>query len=123
MQDQTTTTEFWALVELMGHQKIAGKLSEQVLGGSSFIRIDVPELPDSPAFTRLLTDKAIYAINPVTEEVARHMAQQIRAQPINAWDARKMFERQLEQSGKLINMGDDEDEDDEGDDGTWDYGQ
>jgi hypothetical protein len=113
MQDQTNTTEFWAIVEMMGHQKIAGKLTEQVIGGSSFIRVDVPELPDSPAFTRLLTDKAIYAINPVTQEVARHMAQQIRAQPINAWDARKMFERQLQQSGKLINMESDEDDEDE----------
>ena len=121
MQEQITTTEFYAIVELMGHQKIAGKLTEQVLGGSSFIRVDVPELPDSPAFTRLLTDKAIYAINPVTEEVARHMARQIKAQPIQAWDARMMIERHMEQAGKRIGQDaeDTEFDEDEDDDQPW----
>jgi len=101
----TEPQDLWAIVELLGHQKMAGKLSEQVLGGSSFIRVDVPAFEGSPAFTRLLTDKSIYAINPVTEEVARHMAERIRAQPIQEYDARLMIQRQLEESGKLISQG------------------
>ena len=33
----------WAIVELFGHQRIAGKISEHAVGGCSFVRIDVPE--------------------------------------------------------------------------------
>ncbi len=43
--------ESWAIVELFGHQKIAGKLTEQTIGGCHFIRVDVPAFEDSPAFT------------------------------------------------------------------------
>lgn len=95
-------TELWAIVELMGHQKVAGKLSEQVIGGASFIRVDVPATDTTPSFTRLLTDKAIYAINPVTEEVARYQAGRIQAQPIEAWDYRTMLSKQLQLEGKMI---------------------
>lgn len=34
--------EGWAILELMGHRKLAGYLSEQTIGGSAFVRIDVP---------------------------------------------------------------------------------
>lgn len=99
---QAETKQFWAIVELMGHQKIAGHLSEEVLGGTSFIRIDVPATEEQPSFTRLLTDKAIYAINPVTEEVAVSMASSIRSKPIESWDFREMLSRHLKNDGKLI---------------------
>lgn len=34
--------EGWAFLELMGHRKLAGHVSEATIGGGSFIRIDVP---------------------------------------------------------------------------------
>ena len=36
--------EIYALVELMGHNKICGKVTEQRFGNQSMIRIDVPEI-------------------------------------------------------------------------------
>lgn len=84
----------WAIVELMGHQQIAGRVTEQSIGGAAFIRVDVPEQParpkrqewDSdmpviPAYTRFLSGSAIYAINPCTEEVAKKCAEGIRVRP------------------------------------------
>lgn len=54
--------ELHAVVELFGHQKMAGKVTEQSIGPSTFVRIDVPETNHQPAFTRLLNPSAIYAI-------------------------------------------------------------
>ena len=47
-------TGFWAIVEIMGHKRYAGHVSEQVVGGASFVRVDVPEHGECQAFTKLL---------------------------------------------------------------------
>lgn len=92
----TTENSFdqWAIVELMGHQQIAGRVTEQSIGGAAFIRVDVPEQPakpkreqwDSdqpmvPAYTRFLSGGAIYAINPCSEGVAKLAAEKMRTRP------------------------------------------
>jgi hypothetical protein len=98
----TTETSFdqWAVVELMGHQQMAGRVTEQSIGGAAFIRVDVPEQPARakrqswdtdepiiPAYTRFLSGASIYAINPCTEEVAKMTAERIRARPPLAFAA------------------------------------
>lgn len=86
--------EAWAIVDLFGHHRVAGKLSEQVIGGQSFIRVDIPELgacgPASsesgiPAFTELYGQGAIYRIAFVDEAAARTVAAQVRERPISEW--------------------------------------
>lgn len=91
--DVSEKFESWAIVELFGHNRIAGKCSEQNVAGSNMLRIDVPETEKNPAFTRLLGHAAIYAINPVTEEVATHWAKMLHCAPINAWDVREFMEK------------------------------
>jgi hypothetical protein len=109
--------EAWAIIELFGHNRMAGKVSEQTIGGSSMVRVDVPDTEASPAFTRLLNVSAIYAINPVTEEVARGYASRINAKPIEAWDAREVLKRIDEQQKLRIANNEsahqEEDEDDQ----------
>jgi hypothetical protein len=87
--------ELNAVIELFGHTRIAGKVTEQTVAGTSFVRIDVPETEKQPAFTRILHPNAIYAFNPVTEEVMLAMARQISIVPIQDWDIRKMQEKLL----------------------------
>lgn len=87
--------KLFAIVELFGHQKMAGVVTEQQLGGASFVRVDVPETESSPAFTRLLNPSAIYAINPVSEDVMKLKVESLNAKPIEAWDFRKMQEKVL----------------------------
>ena len=96
--------ELNALVELFGHQRIAGKVTEQSIGVATFIRIDVPETSQQPKFTRIVNPSAIYAINPVTEEVMLHMAEMITSKPIKSWDIREM-------QSKLLALGKKEDDD------------
>jgi len=81
----------WAIIELFGHNQIAGKCSEQNIAGTNMLRIDVPETDRNPPFTRLLGHGAIYAINPVTEEVARHWARSLQVSPITSWDVRNFM--------------------------------
>ncbi|MDP2235006.1 MAG: hypothetical protein Q8R90_00755 [Bacteroidales bacterium] len=83
----------WALVELFGHSRIAGEVSEQTIAGGAMVRIDVPETETSPAFTRIVNVSAIYAINPMTEEMAMILAGQLNVKPIQAWDIREYFEK------------------------------
>jgi hypothetical protein len=52
MSEQQQKFEQWAIVELFGHQRIAGLVTEQAVGGCSFVRVGVPETPNNPAWTR-----------------------------------------------------------------------
>jgi hypothetical protein len=66
-----------ALVELLGRQQIAGMVSEQVIAGSGFVRVDVPETSRRPAYTRFFGTSAIYSITPVDESVMTRLAASI----------------------------------------------
>lgn len=78
--------EQWCILEIMGHQRYAGLVSEQAIGGSSFVRIDVPECEGRPAFSKCFGAGSIYCITPVTEEVARMTARGLRQTPLQVYD-------------------------------------
>jgi len=75
----------WCVVELFGHQVIAGKVSEQEIGGCSFIRVDVPTVEGSEEFTRFFSQGAIYSISPVSEEVAKIAVKDFCKTPISVY--------------------------------------
>lgn len=77
--------EGWAVVELFGHNMIAGLVSEQSIGGSSFVRVDVPAVEGSEGFTKFYGGAAIYAITPTTEEVATAAAGNLAIRPVTLW--------------------------------------
>lgn len=88
--------EEWAMCELFGHQRIAGKVTEQQIGGSSFVRIDVPSRPGKKKefkITKFLNPSAIYSITPVSEAVARAAAENIEVEPISRWDVAELVKR------------------------------
>jgi len=61
--------EQWAILELFGKQRIAGLVSEETIGGCSFVRVDVPKTTEEGwAFTKLFGNGAIYAITITTKE-------------------------------------------------------
>ena len=84
----------WALMELFGHTRFAGRVVEQQIGGSSFIRLDVPEVvvvsskgtDTYPPFTKFFGPGAIYSITPVEESVARKLVASLRAEAIQTWN-------------------------------------
>lgn len=75
----------WAVVELFGHQQIAGKVSEQIIAGHGFIRVDVPTIGEVKGFTRLFGPGAIYSIIPTEEEVVKRFVFRIMPRPIEPY--------------------------------------
>lgn len=88
----TEKFEQWAILELFGHSRIAGKVAEQIIGGCSFVRVDVPAVNGNQPFTKLYGQGAIYAMTFVDEETATGSAAQLNEKPIDIWSARKMLE-------------------------------
>ena len=77
--------EQWAIVELFGHNVIAGKVSEQVIGGQGFVRVDVPAVHNQEEFTKFYGPGAIYAITPCDESTMLAAVIGLRQKPIDLW--------------------------------------
>lgn len=90
----------WGVVEVLGRQTFAGRISEHTIGGAALLRVDVPAVVEKripamypcdrervlhgqPAFTRYIGLGSIYALTPCTEEVARKVAEQARKYPVD----------------------------------------
>lgn len=91
MSEQTKFEE-WALVELMGHQRIVGRVTEQTIAGGAFLRVDVPDADGKTKFTRFYGTSAIYAINPISAEIAITMAQKMDAAPVHRYELPQLAE-------------------------------
>lgn len=77
----------WAIVELMGHRRLAGLVSEQEIAGQAFIRLDVPaEQGEERVATQFYSPSAVYCITPTTEEIARRVAVTGRPEPVKRWE-------------------------------------
>jgi hypothetical protein len=94
MEESKTKFDCWALVELMGHQRIVGKVSEQPLFGVNMCRVDVPATKAQPAFTKYYGGSAIYSTTPITEEMALSMVENIGAAPVTAYEVREFISKQ-----------------------------
>lgn len=70
------STDEWAIVEIMGHLRRAGRISEADRFGARLLRVDVPTGPDEYV-TEYFSGSAIYRLRPATEEVARAVAEQL----------------------------------------------
>lgn len=103
--------ESYALVELFGHQRIVGKVTEAEIGGGKFIRVDVPELDGVQAVTRYYSPGAIYGITPLEESTCLKLAAQLKVAPMTKWDARALIE--AERSPTQLALAPVEEEDEE----------
>lgn len=91
--DERTPFEGWAILELMGHRRLAGYLSEETVAGGAFVRIDVPgpsaEEADSVLgwfATQFYAPAAVYCITPTSEETARLIAARNKPTPAYRWE-------------------------------------
>ncbi len=103
-QPATARPLMWAVVELFGHQRIAGAISEQAFGGSAMVRLDVPEVTVTettyvdgepakvtrtiPAHTRSFGPASIYSINWCDEASATLAAHTIKHEPLRPYSLR-----------------------------------
>jgi hypothetical protein len=96
--EDVKSLDIWGVVEVMGHKKFAGRVTEQAIGSASLVRIDVPALcvagKNGPvqlsAFTKLFGVGSIYCITPCTEETARCFAAQMRSEAFSQYEAPRL---------------------------------
>jgi hypothetical protein len=87
----TETLEAWAIVELFGHQRVAGRISDHAFGGETFVRVDIPK--DGSYYTRLFGKGAIYCINLTDEAAARAAANAFVSKPTYAYELESSVRR------------------------------
>ena len=80
-----TNFEDWAVLELMGHRRLAGKVTDAVIGGGTFLRIDIPGEGDQWT-TQYYSPGAVYCITPTTEDIARAVAKSSQPAPVHRWE-------------------------------------
>lgn len=76
----------WAILELMGHVKLAGFVTEEELFGSKMGRIDIPPGEDGKMVTQYFGGHTVYRLTPVTEEVAMAYAARNRPRPVYVYE-------------------------------------
>lgn len=103
----------WAILEIMGHQRYAGRVSEETIAGAAFLRIDIPAKKDQPAFTKLFSPASVYAITPCSEELARGVAEQLSQVPISIYELPEWMRERLKTTQLPLALGAPGDEDDE----------
>jgi hypothetical protein len=86
----TSGFDQWAIVDVMGHQRFIGKVTEQVIAGAGFIRVDVPGEDGTVTFSKLLGTASIHSISIVSEEIARAMASRGKQSPLSAYDIERL---------------------------------
>ncbi len=82
--------EVWAIVELMGHVRLAGRITEEEKFGTKMGRLDIPA-EDGSFVTQLFGGASVYRITIVTEAVARQVARTNQPAPVSPWDYPKQL--------------------------------
>lgn len=91
MQQEQTPLDTWAIVEVMGHQRYAGRLTEHQIAGAGMLRIDVPPVAENrPGFTKFFGPSSIFSITPTDEDTAVKAAAAFRAEPVEQWRLQPM---------------------------------
>ena len=80
----STAFDEWAVVELLGHRKVVGRVTEQQIAGAGFLRVDIPG-EGQDFTTQFYGPASIYCITPTTEEIARSRTVAYRPLPIAPW--------------------------------------
>ena len=83
MEAKTEKFSEWAIVEMMGHRKVAAHVGDSEIGGSSLLRLDVLGSDGEIERTEYIGVGSIYCLTIVTEETAKVVAKNNSPRP--AW--------------------------------------
>lgn len=85
MSETQATFDEWAILELLGHVRTAGRVAEVTLFGTAMGRIDIPT-PDGGMITQFFGGGSVYRMTPTTEEIARVVALSNQPEPVHRWE-------------------------------------
>ncbi len=75
---------FWGILELMGHVRLGGYVTEEEKFGSKVGRIDIPQ--GDKTVTQFFGGGSIYRLTVTTEDVARAVAAHHEPRPIEPYE-------------------------------------
>jgi len=105
--------EGFAVLELMGHRKLAGYVRQVEMFGSAMCRIDVPAIDGQAAATQFYSGGSIYCLTPCDEATALRIAGAYRPEPVNRWSLpAPQPTRAARDDQPYIDFGDDDSEND-----------
>ena len=81
---------YWGQIELMGHQRIAGHITETTVAGKGMLRVDVPDQDGATTHTRFYSPEAVYCISPTDRQIAIGLAANIKSQPVTIYDVARL---------------------------------
>ena len=81
----------WMFIELLGHHKLVGFVTEEQKWGQVLLRIDIPtsvnhETKKMEFTTQWYGTHALYCATPINESDAIHLAKQLRPKPFDKFD-------------------------------------
>lgn len=102
-QTSELETGLWCVLELMGHRKVAGWVSEVEVAGHKMLRVDVPgpgmrifaampagQKPDGPwQATQFYNSSSLYGMTPTTASVAISFAVNSSPEPVTRWELKE----------------------------------
>jgi hypothetical protein len=115
MSESQTVIEGHAIIELFGHNKIAGYVTTAIIGTSGMLRVDVPESEGTAPFPRFYGPGAIYSLTLVTEDVMLLALKEIRPRPVTVYIPRQLPEPSYDHTDYQYDEDDGEEDDREGD--------
>jgi hypothetical protein len=85
----------WCIIELLGHVRLGGFVSEVTMFGAALCRIDVPD-PNGEGFalTQFVGAAAIYRLTPCSEEAARAVAAANQPRPVSVYEMPKLVKKE-----------------------------
>jgi hypothetical protein len=97
--------EGWMFVEIMGHKRLAGYVTEEERFGIVMLRIDIPTGIDAEKRFGLFTTQyyhhsAIFCVTPILESDALELAKDLRPRPFSEFNLHK--ESQIIKPGAIV---------------------
>jgi hypothetical protein len=94
-EDSKPAFDQWCICELLGHKRLAGRVTEVTVFGQAMARVDIPNA-EGGFSTQFFGGASIYRLSPVTEEVARAVALHCHPEPVHSWELPKQLPAAVE---------------------------
>ncbi len=79
--------EDWAIVELMGHRRLAGYAADAEMFGTRMLRLDIYDATGClPVLTQFYGGGAVYCLTPTTEDIARKIGGRSSPAPVSRFE-------------------------------------
>lgn len=83
-ETQEEKWEGWAILELMGHRRLAGYVTQVEMFSKIMCRIDIPSGDDM--VTQFYGGDSVYCLTPTTEEIAKGLAAKLQPTPVRRYE-------------------------------------